>query len=56
MTEETIKHVIRFPNDLYRKLKRLAELEDRSINSQVVASLRQIIDLYEKEHGPIIVE
>ena len=54
--DKEVRHNIRFPTDLYQKLKRLAELEDRSINSQVVASLRQIIDLYEKEHGPIMVE
>ena len=56
MAEKTIKHVIRFPEDVYNKLRKLAELEDRSINSQVVASLRQMIDQYEKEHGPIIAE
>lgn len=56
MAEKTIKHVIRFPEDVYNKLRKLAELEDRSINSQVVASLRQMIDQYEKEHGQIVVE
>lgn len=53
MKDSTIKHVIRFPADVYAKLRRMAELEDRSINSQVVAAIRQAVELYEREHGPI---
>jgi hypothetical protein len=53
MAEKTIKHVIRFPEDVYNKLRKLADLQDRSINSQVIASLRQVIDQYEREHGTI---
>jgi hypothetical protein len=53
MKESTIKHVIRFPADAYAKLRRMAELEDRSINSQVVAAIRQAIEIYEREHGSI---
>lgn len=54
--DKTVRHNIRFPEDLYKKLRRIAALEDRSINSQVLASLRQMIEQYEKEHGLIAVE
>lgn len=53
MGEKTIKHVIRFPSDLYDKLRKIAEREDRSINSQVVASIRQAVEQYEREHGAL---
>ncbi len=50
---EIIKHVIRFPSDVYGNLRKIAEKEDRSINSQVIAMIRQAIEQYEREHGPL---
>ena len=53
MSETTVKHVIRFPADVYVKLRKVAEKEDRSINSQVIAFIRQSIEQYERNHGTI---
>ena len=39
---------LRIPDELYEKLKEIAKLEDRSINSQIVHIIRKYIDEYEK--------
>ena len=53
MSEKTIKHVIRFPPDLYEKLRKIAEKEERSINGEVVIAVRQLVARYEQEHGAL---
>ena len=53
MSEKVIRHVIRFPDDVYEKLRKIAEKEDRSINWEVVAAIRQTVEQYEREHGPL---
>jgi rRNA-processing protein FCF1 len=50
---EQVKHVIRFPQTVYAKLKELAEIDDRSINSEVVVAVKLLIEKYEQEHGPL---
>lgn len=50
---EIVRHVIRFPSDIYDKLRRIAEKEERSINGQVIAFVRQAIEQYEREHGSL---
>ena len=49
----TTNHTIRFPDDLYAKLKALAVLEDRNVNSEVVAIIRAAVTDYERRNGPI---
>ena len=51
----TINHTIRFPDDLYAKLKAMAVLDDRNINSEVVAIVRATVADYERRNGPIAV-
>jgi hypothetical protein len=46
-----VRQTVRLPKDLYEKLQKLAGKEARSINGQIVASLRQTIEQYEREHG-----
>ena len=53
MSEKTIRHVIRFPPDLYEKLRKIAEKEERSINGEVVIAVRQLVARYEQEHGAL---
>ena len=52
---ETKQHAIRFPIDLYEKLRILAELDDRNLNAEVVYAVRLIIADYERRNGPIAV-
>jgi len=44
MADETVKHVIRFPADVYAKLREIAEREERSINWEVVAAVKLLIE------------
>lgn len=41
--EQEIRITIRFPSDLVEDLKKLAKIEDRSINSEVVHAVREHI-------------
>lgn len=52
MTDQN-KLVVRFPAELYAKLRTLAELENRSINGQVLTAVKTLIERYEAEHGVI---
>ena len=52
-TKNTIDTVIRFPPDLYEKLRKIAEKEERSINGEVVIAVRQLVARYEQEHGAL---
>jgi predicted transcriptional regulator len=40
-SEQEIRITIRFPSDLAEELKKLAKIEDRSINSEVVHAIRE---------------
>jgi len=41
--EQETRITIRFPSDLVEDLKKLAKIEDRSINSEVVHAVREHI-------------
>jgi predicted transcriptional regulator len=41
--EQEIRITIRFPSDLAEELKKLAKIEDRSLNSEVVHAVREHI-------------
>lgn len=56
MTTEPVKHMIRFPSDVYSKLRKIAEKEDRSINWEVIAAVKLLIEKHEQEHGPLSIE
>ena len=56
MSEKVVRHVIRFPPDVYEALREIAEQEERSINWEVVAAVKLLIEKHEQEHGPIIPE
>lgn len=47
---------LRMPEDLYAKLKYVAELEERSTSRQMLMILRNWMIDYEKEHGPVPIE
>lgn len=53
---EQVKHMIRFSPDLYAKLRKLAEREDRSINWEVNTAVKLLIERYEREHGALPVD
>lgn len=53
MGEKIVRHVIRFPDDVYEKLRKIAEKQDRSINWEVVAAVKLLVEQYEREHGAI---
>lgn len=48
-----VRQTVRLPEDLYEKLQKLAKREARSINGQIITSLRQTIEQYEREHGQL---
>lgn len=47
---------LRMPDELYLKLKFIAEKENRSYNQEAVFVLRQFVEAYEAEHGVIAVD
>ena len=49
MSEKTVRHVIRFPPDLYDKLRKIAEKEERSINWEVIAAVRLLVEQHERQ-------
>lgn len=49
MSEKTIRHVIRFPPDVYDKLREIAKDEDRSINWEVVAAVRLLVERHARD-------
>ena len=44
---------VRMPDELYLKLKSIAQQEGRSYNQQAVYILKKFVENYEKEHGKI---
>lgn len=44
---------LRMPDDLYEKLRYIAEKESRSYNQEAVFILRQYVEQYEAQHGEI---
>lgn len=46
---------LRMPDDLYLKLRYIAESENRSYNQEAVYILRKYVEQYEHEHGAITV-
>lgn len=47
---------LRMPDDLYLKLRFLAEKDNRSYNQEAVYILKSYVEQYEKEHGIIDVD
>jgi hypothetical protein len=47
---------LRMPDDLYLKIKRIAEKEERSYNQQAVYILKEFVAKYEGENGVIVVD
>ena len=47
---------LRMPDELYLKLKFIAEKENRSYNQEAVFVLKQFVEAYEQEHGVIFVD
>lgn len=48
------KHLeLRIDNNTHKKIKSLAEFNDRSINSKVIQLVRQAVVQHEQKHGPL---
>lgn len=47
---------LRMPDELYLKLRYIAEQENRSYNQEAIYILRKFVDAYESEHGTIYVD
>lgn len=47
---------LRMPDELYLKLKAIAERENRSYNQEAVFILKKYVTDYENEHGTIVVD
>lgn len=56
MKQKFYSQSIRMDFDLSKKVKQLAEDQDRSFNKQVVRILEKYISDYEQEHGEIHIE
>lgn len=46
---------LRMEDDLYLKLKYIASKENRSYNQEAVYILKNFVEQYESQHGPISV-
>lgn len=44
---------LRIDDDLMKKVKMIAEAEDRPVSKQLERIIRQYVEQYEKEHGRI---
>lgn len=53
MKQTPVSQSIRLRPDVYKKLKLLADNEDRSFNKYTVRILEDYIEQFEKEHGVI---
>lgn len=53
MPKYKVKHLIRFPPAIYAKICKIAEIEHRSINGQVVMAIETFVQQYETAHGPL---
>ena len=47
---------VRMSDDLYLKIKHIADIENRSYNQEAVYILKKFVEDYEKEHGEIAVD
>lgn len=47
---------VRMPDELYLKLRKIAEKENRSFNQEAVYILMRFVESYEKENGAIAVD
>lgn len=56
MKQKFYSQSIRMDFDLSRKVKQLAEDQDRSFNKQVIRILEKYIKDYEAEHGEIHID
>lgn len=56
MKQKIYSQSIRMDFDLSRKVKQLAEDQDRSFNKQVIRILEKYIKDYEAEHGEIHID
>ena len=54
MATDKIPTMLRLPEDLHYKIKKLATLEHRSMNMQMEFAISEYIRKYESEHGEII--
>lgn len=52
MSEKVIRHVIRFPADVYDALREIAEQEERSINWEVVAAVKLLVEQHAHRTAP----
>lgn len=46
---------VRMEDDLHQKVCRIADIEERSFNAEVVYILKQYVQQYEAKHGPIVI-
>lgn len=56
MPSKTPARGLRMQDELYLKLKAIAEREDRSYNQQAVNILKKYVEDYEKQNGEIDVD
>lgn len=47
---------VRIPDELYLKLRKIAEKENRSFNQEAVYILTRFVEAYENENGVIVVD
>lgn len=51
--KKEVRQTVRFPGEVYSKLRKVAEREDRSINWEVIAAVKLLIEQHENKHGPL---
>lgn len=56
MATNKIPTMLRLPAEMHNKIKKLSDIEHRSMNAEIEYVIANYISEYEAQHGPIPVE
>jgi hypothetical protein len=56
MATNKIPTMLRLPESLYKKIKKLAQIERRSANAEIEIAISEYISNYEAKHGSILTD
>lgn len=56
MATNKIPTMLRLPDSLYKKIKKLAQIERRSANAEIEFAISEYIANYEAKHGSILTD
>lgn len=56
MATSKIPTMLRLPAEMHKKIKKLSDIEHRSMNAEIEYAIFNYISEYETQHGPISVK